>query len=102
MAVRRVPSRERTGSSSCGSAVNADSAVTNSAGANQDGPGLLLVEKLLHGAQLAADHERSQPDQGRLFDLAPDADPLYGPLMTACDSGRDAGCPTVLILLFST
>jgi hypothetical protein len=64
------------------------------------------VEKLLHGAQLAADHERSQPDhkpdQGRLFDLAPDADPLYGPLMTACDSGRDAGCPTVLILLFST
>jgi hypothetical protein len=91
----RVPSRECTGSSSCGSAV------TNSAGANQDGPGLLLVEKLLHGAQLAADHERSQPDQGRLFDLAPDADPLYGPLMTG-DSGRDAGCPTVLILLFST
>jgi len=40
-----------------------------------DGAGLLLVEKLLHGVQFdAAEHERSQPDQGRFFDLAPTAE----------------------------
>jgi hypothetical protein len=49
--------------------------VTNSAGAMNDGAGLLLVEKLLHGVQFdAAEHERSQPDQGRFFDLAPTAE----------------------------
>ena len=65
--------------------------VTNSAGATNDGQGLLLVEKLLHGALHgaqpgAADHEVAQPDQGRFFDLAPAPDPIYGPLMTPVDN----------------
>lgn len=61
--------------------------VTNSAGAMNDGAGLLLVEKLLHGVQFgAAVHEHSQPDQGRYFDVAPTADPLYGPLMTPAEN----------------
>ena len=65
--------------------------VTNSAGATNDGQGLLLVEKLLHGAlhgaqPVAADHEVAQPDQGRFFNLAPAPDPIYGPLMTPVDN----------------
>ena len=55
--------------------------------------GLLLVEKLLHGVQFgAAEHEHSQPDQGRFFDVAPAADPLYGPLMTPAENGEPCKC----------